>query len=97
MMGKLFSLRELKVASRRKFLNYLDKKKLFGKIRFLTTYEVECSKIFLSFKFLSMVLPNGYFDGTTLCCKILCEIKKIESENHHSGEREFPNSSCFQC
>ncbi len=46
------------------------------------------------------VLPckqeNGRFDRTMLHCKIiLYEIKKIKSENDHSVERGFPNSSYF--
>ncbi len=49
----------------------------------------------------SSMLPckqeSGCFDQTMLRCKILCEIKKIESGNDHSVERGFPNSSCFYC
>ncbi len=29
--------------------------------------------------------------------KILCEIKKIESENNRYVERGFPNSGCLCC
>ncbi len=52
---------------------------------FLTKYTVSCKQ------------ENGCFGGTILHCKILCEIKKNESETHHSVEGGFPNFGCFHC
>ncbi len=38
---------------------------------------------------------NECFNGRMLHRKILCEIKKLESEKDRSIERGFPNSGCF--